>query len=180
MLHGERHAPRSRGGRFWPVAIAATVACSGANPPTSDGERPGNGSPRVGVVVHDGIEYRADVAVMESFPVQLAGQLTMTNRSGDSRTVIFPDGCVALLRAYRPGETRPVWDQADDLACTMAVVPVELDPGASHEVRTPTVSASEILDDGLPDGEYRITVHLRPDGDDVEIDAGTTDLAIPR
>ncbi|MGH7564396.1 MAG: hypothetical protein ACREK5_08230, partial [Gemmatimonadota bacterium] len=72
------------------------------------------------------------------------------------------------------------WDQAENLACTMALVPVELAPGATHEVRAPTVSAYEILDDELPDGEYRITVYLRPDGGVVEIDAGTTDLAIPR
>lgn len=162
------------------IALLAIAACTGAKPPTSDGDPAGDGAPRSGAVVRDGIEYRADVAVMESFPVQLAGRVTLTNRSDARRTVTFPDGCVALLRAYRPGEAEPVWDQAEDLACTMALVPVELAADATHEVRAPTVSAYEILGEDSPDGEYRITVYLRPDGEVVEIDAGTTDLAIPR
>ena len=129
-----------------PLPVALLLACTGANTPTSDGGPRGSGSPRGGAAVQDGIEYRADVAVMESFPVQLAGRVTITNRSGAPRTVTFPDGCVALLRAYRPGEAEPVWDQAEGLACTMALVPVELAAGATHEVRAPTVSAYEILD----------------------------------
>jgi hypothetical protein len=62
----------------------------------------------------------------------------------------------------------------------MALVPVELASGATQEVPTPTASGYDILGDDLPDGEYRITIYLRPDGGEVEIDAGTTDLAIPR
>ena len=62
----------------------------------------------------------------------------------------------------------------------MALVPVELAPGATREVPTPTASAYDILGEDLPDGKYRITIYLRPDGAVVEIDAGTTDLAIPR
>ena len=94
--------------------------------------------------------------------------------------VTFPDGCVALLRAYRLGEPEPVWDQSGEQMCTMALVPVELAPGATQEVATPTASGYDILGEDLPDGEYRITIYLRPDGEVVEIDAGTTDLAIPR
>jgi hypothetical protein len=161
-------------------ALATLIACTGASTPTSDGSPPGDGSPRGGAVVQDGIEYKGDVAVMESFPVQLRGRVTIANRSGETRTVTFPDGCVALLRAYRPGESEPVWDQSGEQACTMALVPVELAPGATQEVPTPTASAYEILGEDLPDGEYRITIYLRPDGGMVEIDAGTTDLAIPR
>ena len=163
-----------------PLAAALLVACTGASTPTSDGSTRGGGSPRGGVVVQDGIEYTGEVLVMESFPVQLSGRVTIANRSAESRTVTFPDGCVALLRAYRPGESEPVWDQAGEQACTMALVPVELAPGATQEVPTPIASGYDILGEDLPDGEYRITIYLRPDGGVVEIDAGTTDLAIPR
>lgn len=180
MIDRKRRAARSRTGRLGPVALVAIVACSSSNAPTSDGEPPGNGSRQRSAVIQDSIEYRADVAVMESFPVQLAGRVTITNRSEETRTVTFPDGCVALLRAYRPGEGDAVWDQAEDLACTMALVPVELAPGATQEVSTPTASGFDILGDDLPDGEYRIAIYLRPDGGLIEIDAGTTDLAIPR
>ncbi len=164
--------------RSLPVAIL--LACTGANAPTSDAGPPGSRSPQGRGVLQDGIEYTGDVLVMESFPVQLSGRVTIANRSQETRTVTFPDGCVALLRAYRPGERQPVWDQSGEQACTMALVPVELEPGATQEVSTPTASGYDILGDHLPDGEYRITIYLRPDGEVVEIDAGTTDLAIPR
>ncbi|MGH7550397.1 MAG: hypothetical protein ACREK3_06520 [Gemmatimonadota bacterium] len=180
MPNRKWHTPSWSAGSLGSAALVAIVACSGSNPPTSDGQPPGNGLRQGNAVVHDGIEYRADVAVMESFPVQLAGNVGITNLSGEARTVTFPAGCVALLRAYRPGGADPVWDQALEVVCTMALVPMELPPGATHEVRTPTVRAHEILDEELPDGEYRITVYLRPNGGVVEIDAGTTDLAIPR
>ena len=63
----------------------------------------------------------------------------------------------------------------------MVSLPVELAPGEEQTVPTPTASAYEILGTDLPDGDYRITVYLRPiDVGEVEIDAGTTDLAIPR
>ncbi|HKY59683.1 MAG TPA: BsuPI-related putative proteinase inhibitor [Gemmatimonadota bacterium] len=162
------------------LAAATLVACTGASTPTSDGSTPGAGSPRGGAVVQDGIEYTGDVAVMESFPVQLRGRVTIANRSGEDRTVIFPDGCVALLRVYRPGDSEPVWDQAGEQMCTMALVPLALAPGASREVSTPTASGHDILGEELPDGEYRVAIYLRPDGGLVEIDAGTVDLAIPR
>ncbi len=164
------------------LPIVVLLACAGT-PSTPNGNEPppSNGGPSGDVVVRGDIEYRGEVAVMESFPVQLAGTVTMTNRGSDAATVVFPDGCVALLRAYRPGEEAPVWDQANEMACTMALVPVHLAPGASKETRTPTASAYDILGDGHPDGEYRITIYLRPiEGEEVEIDAGTTQLAVPR
>lgn len=168
-------------GQTWrSLALATLLACSGANTPITDGNPPGDGSPLGGAVVQDGIEYTGEVLVMESFPVQLSGRVTIANRSGETRTITFPDGCVALLRAYRPGESEPVWDQSGEQACTMALVPVELAPGATQEVPTPTASGHDILGEDLPDGGYRITIYLRPDGEVVEIDAGTTDLAIPR
>ena len=40
------------------------------------------------------------------------------------------------------------------------------------------MSAATILGDSLPNGNYRITVYLRP-GEIVELDVGTADLAVP-
>lgn len=156
--------------------LAGVLACSSG--PSDPGTRPPGGGPPAGAVTRDGIEYAADVLVMESFPVQLAARVTLTNRTDAPRTVVFADGCVVLMRAYRDGER--VWDQAEDVACTMATVPVELAPGASETVGSGSIGAYEILDDEWPDGEYRIGVYLRPVGDEVEIDAGTADLAVPR
>ena len=161
------------------LALFVAATCADESTPTPPDERPGGSLS--GSVVRDGIEYRADVLVMESFPVQLSGRATIRNTSGDSRTITFPDGCVALMRAYRVEGGGPVWDQAGDLACTMALVPVELGTGEEREIPTPTASAYEILGSELPDGDYRIAVYLRPvGGAEVEIEAGTTELAIPR
>ena len=165
-----------------PIALLALfvgATCGEESTPTPPDRRPGGSLS--GSVVRDGIEYRADVLVMESFPVQLSGRATLRNTSSGARTVTFPDGCVALLRAYRAEGGGPVWDQAGGLGCTMALVPVELGPGEEREIPTPTASAYEVLGAELPDGDYRIAVYLRPVGaPEVEIIAGTTDLAIPR
>lgn len=157
------------------LALLAGLACSSG--PADPGPRD-SGGPPAGAVTHDGVEYVADLRVMESFPVQLAATVTVTNRTGSEKTVTFADGCVALLRA-RQGD-RLVWDQSGEFACTMATVPVELAPGASRTFGTPTSSAADILGDEWPDGEYGIEVYLRPVGAEVAIDAGVVDLAIPR
>ena len=53
--------------------------------------------------------------------------------------------------------------------------------GGSKEFQSPTASASDILDDDLPDGRYRITVYFSTvRGGEIEIEAGEVELAIPR
>ena len=126
----------------------------------------------------DGITYRVtgfDIA--ESFPVQLGITVELANESTTQKSVTFPDGCVVLMRAY-DGGTEPVWDMGNTVACTLALVEVDLAPGESQEFRVGLVSAATILGDSLPDGEYRITVYLRP-GRIVELEAGIADLAVP-
>lgn len=163
------------------AALAALLVFGCDGQPSSPSDDPGPGDPGTGrAVVVDGIEYHAEVQVMESFPVQLAGVATVVNRDDDPRTVTFPDGCVALLRAYPGSEGEPAWDQAAEVACTEALVPVALAPGESREFRTPTASAYDVLGDEHPDGDYRIAVYLRPGGEEVEAVAGTVALAIPR
>jgi hypothetical protein len=163
----------------FPIALLAVAGatCGDENAPTPPD--PGGNLSRA--VVRDGIEYRAEVLVMESFPVQLSGRAIVTNRAPEPRTVTFPDGCVVLMRAYVPEGGSPVWDQANGTGCTMALVPVELGPGEERVLPGGSVSAYEILAGGLPDGDYRITVYLRPvEAEVIELEAGTTDLAIPR
>ena len=65
------------------------------------------------------------------------------------------------------------------MACTQALVQVTLAAGESHDARA-RASAHEILARGLPDGPYRITGYLRPEGAEVEVELGTAELAIPR
>jgi hypothetical protein len=126
----------------------------------------------------DGITYRVtSFTIAESFPVQLGITVELENESAIPRSVTFPDGCVVLMRAYDSG-TEPVWDMGQTVACSLALVQVDLAPGESEQFQTGLVSAATILGDGLPDGEYRITAYLRP-GPIVELEAGMADLAVP-
>jgi hypothetical protein len=146
-----------------------------ASHPESDDEplRPGP----AGVRTVDGIQYQGELLVMESFPVQLSATVTVTNASGAPRTLEFPDGCVVLLRAYQGADR--VWDQTRSVGCTQAIVSVPLTAGKSRTFRGRT-DGYEVLGDSLPDGLYRMTAYLRPDGNVVELELGETDLAIPR
>ncbi len=124
----------------------------------------------------DGITYRVtDFVIAESFPVQLRITVELENESATPKSVTFPDGCVVLMRAYDEG-TEADWDMVNTVACTLALVEVDLAPGESRTFDTGLVSATTILGDNLPDGEYRITAYLRP-AQIVELEAGVVDLA---
>ncbi|MFS8636873.1 MAG: BsuPI-related putative proteinase inhibitor [Gemmatimonadota bacterium] len=127
----------------------------------------------------EGVVYRADTAIMESFPVQLRPQLTIRNEGESGRTIRFPDGCIMLLRVYRE-ESRsgsPVWDEARTVGCTQAVQEFTVAAGDSTVIRQRTISAAEILGDSLPPGRYYFTVVLRPDWQPLELAAGEAELA---
>jgi hypothetical protein len=124
----------------------------------------------------DGITYRVtEFVIAESFPVQLRITVELENESATPKSVTFPDGCVVLIRAYDVGR-EPAWDMGSTVACTLALIEVNLAAGESQTFDTGLVSAATILGDSLPDGEYRITVYLRP-GQIVELEAGLVDLA---
>ena len=149
------------------LATTTLVACegslSGPDPPE---------------LLIDGITYRVtSFTIAESFPVQLRITVELENESAIPRSVTFPAGCVVLMRAYDSG-TEPVWDMGQDVACTLTLVQLDLAPGESEQFQTGLVSAATILGDRLPNGEYLITVYLRP-GPIAELEAGMADLAVP-
>lgn len=127
------------------------------------------------------VEFSADTHVMESFPVQLSTDVTARNEGATTADIVFPDGCVVMLRAYdnamRAGA--PVWDQSRDAACTMAIVEARIPDGDSETFRG-GVSAADILGDSLPDGRYYLSAVLRPNRTSIEVAAGAADLAVPR
>jgi hypothetical protein len=125
----------------------------------------------------DGVLYRVtELLIAESFPVKLGVTVELENLSTAPPTVVFPDGCVVLMRANADGGD-PAWDMGADRGCTQALVEVQLEAGEIREFQTGLVSAATILEGGLPAGEYRITAYLRP-ADTVEIEAGSVDLAL--
>ncbi len=155
------------------VSVALQAACSSRPAGGDEPLRPA----QAGVRTQGGLEYRGQLLVMESFPVQLAATVTVTNTSDAERTVTFPDACVVLMRAYQVD--REVWDQASVAMCAQALEEVTLPAGGSRSFRAGT-TAYEILGDALPDGSYRMTAYLRPEGGAVELELGNADLGIPR
>lgn len=157
--------------------IAACVlllgGCAGSEPPPGTDRA---SSP----ATQAGVEYRADTQVLESFPVQLRATVTLLNRTGETVMLELPDGCPVLLRAYREGVgSKPAWDQGNVLVCTLAIQEVRLAPGESRTFQGRS-DAREILGDSLPDGSYRLTAVVRPNGSTVELPAGSAQLAVPR
>ncbi|MEX2609579.1 MAG: BsuPI-related putative proteinase inhibitor [Gemmatimonadota bacterium] len=153
------------------LAVAVVLAgCSGGDP-----ARPDDGA---AVVTDDGVRYTAATAVMESFPVQLRTTLTLENVGTEVVRLTFPDGCVVLLAAARPGSDEAVWEE--ERACTMALEEVSLAPGEEREFTSSTVSARDILGASLPDGPYDLLAVLRPHTGTVRVPAGRVALAVPR
>jgi hypothetical protein len=117
------------------LMVAATVAaaCAGGGEPGG----PTGDDPAAATTAGD-VSFTADTRVLESFPVQLRTEVVATNRGSAAAQLTFPDGCVVLLRAYREGETTPVWDQRSDTMCTASLVEETLAPGAAKkwEART--------------------------------------------
>ena len=157
-----------RVGRLLTLLVTVTFAACAVSPSELD----------LPALLVGGITYRVtSFVIAESFPVQLGITVELENESTTPQSVTFPDGCVVLMRAYDSG-TEPVWDMGQTVACTLALVEVDLVPGESVEFKTGLVSAATILGDSLPAGEYRITAYLRP-GQIVELEAGMADLAVP-
>ena len=130
-------------------------------------------------VEYGNLTYRVQqVTIAESFPIQIGVTVSVRNRTGSTQSVTFPDGCVVLMRAYSD-DPEPVWDMATGVACTLALVQRDLEPGEEIEFGAGLVSAATILGSTLPSGEYRMTAYLRPVGDIVELEMGLIDLAQP-
>jgi hypothetical protein len=129
----------------------------------------------------EGFEVTGDVAILESFPVQLVGSMTFTNVSDETRE-LQTDVCWPQLRAYVPGDDAPAWDQGEEGACALFTPRIdEVEPGESVRFESPVVSAADILDDDLPDGTYRITIYFRViGGEEIELEGGEVELAVSR
>jgi hypothetical protein len=154
-----------------PFAICIAAACQGGSSPVQPDDL-------ASLRVVEGVRYEADTRVMESFPVQLATSVTITNTTDARVTLRFHDSCVVTLRAYRNGQQ--VWDQRTLILCAQGVVDAVIEPGKSRVFETRTDAAQILSGSGLPDGEYQLEAVLEPSGETVRLSAGTVPLAIPR
>lgn len=109
---------------------------------------------------------------------RLVGRMTLTNPTGDPVALRFPDTCVVLLRLYRLADEQRVVD-AHSKRCQPLPVEVTLAPGESRTFET-NVTFFFVLGVEVPEGRYRATLYLRPDGlDEIEISVGLPRLIRP-
>lgn len=148
-------------------ALVATAAC------LHDGTQ----APRDAAPIR-GVDFLARIAVVEKSPTRLTGEIQVTNRRDTLVVLMFPDDCVAMLRAYETVGARvaPVWDQRETTECDGEPTRIEIGAGAVAAFRIPEVEGGAILRDSLPPGVYRFTAYLRPDGRVIEVEAGTVEL----
>jgi len=126
----------------------------------------------------DGLVFQT--ALLQTGEVLVGGEVTIENRSSSPRTLLFPDSCPALLRAYSPVTGERVWDQRDaKTGCRERETEVRFEPGEVREFGVNGTSVA-ILGFTLPDGDYRIVAYLQPIGEpEIELSLGTITLARP-
>ena len=129
-------------------------------------------------VAASGVVYRAQTAVLESFPVQLRTVVTAENR-GRQPVTLTSGGCEAFLVAYRRPDRSgtPAWDQRYAIACTKILKRYPLAPGDSTQLRA-GASAADILGDSLPNGRYYLSVVPATD-EKLAVPAGEAQLDVP-
>jgi hypothetical protein len=150
------------------AVLAGAIACTrSAVPPPGDGAPP----PRLRA-----LDFSARLDSDRSTPTRLSGEVRVANRGGTPETLVFADGCPVRLRVYeaRGARMAPVWEGPRD--CAAEPVAVAIAAGDSAILPVPATSAGEILEAGLPDGAYRVTVWLAPESRVIEIEAGEVDL----
>lgn len=159
--------------RLLSLLLPGVIACSSGGDSVTD-------APSTVHVVGD-VEYSAETAIMESFPVQLATTVTLRNTSNADLELLFGDSCVVRLRAYgnaeRSGE--PAWDQSRSMGCVAMIFEDTIPAGDTVQYRARS-DGYEILGDSLPDGRYWLSAVLDPAGERVEVPAGVVDLGVPR
>jgi hypothetical protein len=160
------------------IALALAFALGLAGPACGRDPAPAPGPAVASSVEHDGIRYTAETLVLESFPVQLHTVVTVTNAGTGERTVEMPGGCPVLLRAHPASADggAPAWDQARDIVCTLQLMILRLGPGESRPI-TGGAGAGDVLGDSLPNGRYRLSALVFPDGGTLELPAGEVELA---
>jgi hypothetical protein len=148
------------------------LAACGVGATAPEGARPP-------VVRVSGLRY--DGELVQGGPEIVVGRVVVANPSREPRALRFPDRCVALLRLYFP-DGRRVWDQRiGNKTCEEPAVEVELGPGGERSFERAAFTAVVLENEHLPEGNYRVTIYLRPVGEsEIELPLGTVSLTRPR
>ena len=164
---------RTVGARLALLAIVALACGGGGGGPSAPGSPVGPAPIRSRL---GELEIRAEL-VQPAWD-RLVGRVTLTNPTTMTVAVRFPDTCIVLLRLYTVSEGRLMID-AHSKRCIEVPVDVALAPGESRTFETNTTFFF-ILGNALPEGRYRATLYLRPEGlETVEIAVGLPRLFRP-
>ena len=159
-------------GSGWRIAALAAClavgACSRATAPVDEGPPPAR---------LRALDFTASLGVGESAPQELNGEVRITNRGPSAETLVFEDGCPVRLRVYEVEGSRvaPVWE--GPMTCSVSQLELAIPPGGTEVLAIPPSATPDILQGGLSDGPYRVTVWLAPDHRVIEIEAGIVELS---
>jgi hypothetical protein len=120
----------------------------------------------------DDLRYRAEFVL--TLPHFIVVEATVTDLSGSPRTLRYPDRCVVLMRAYRPGGGR-VFDQFNKTCREDQPVEMTLPADGAQTFETNALIHFMLGDE--PEGVYEISAYLRPVGQsEVELFIGEAEL----
>lgn len=159
-------------GNGWRMAALAACfavgACSRATAPVDEAQPPAR---------LRALDFTASLGVGESVPQELNGEVRITNRGPSAETLVFEDGCPVRLRVYEVEGSRvaPVWE--GPMTCSVSQLQLAIPPGGTEVLTIPPSATPDILQGGLSDGPYRVTVWLAPDHRVIEIEAGIVELS---
>lgn len=154
--------------------LACALACGSEDLGPTVPEDPSLPAPIVGRIG----ELTFSAELLQPSWDRLVGRMTLTNPTAGPIALRFPDTCVVLLRLYRLVDEQRVVD-AHSKRCQPLPVDVALGPGESRTFES-NVTFFFVLGIEIPEGRYRATLYLRPDGvDEVEVGVGLPRLIRP-
>lgn len=154
--------------------LALALACGPENLGPTVPEEPAAPRPVVGRI--GALTFSAEL--LQPSWDRLVGRMTLTNPTGAPVALRFPDTCVVLLRLYRLVDEQRVVD-AHSKRCQPLPIDVALGPGESRTFET-NVTFFFVLGIEIPEGRYRATLYLRPDGsEEIEVGVGLPRLVRP-
>lgn len=104
-------------------------------------------------------------ATIEQEGVDLMGSVDIMNTSGRPVTVEYDGGC--SLAVLLPGETGPLWDQAEWWLSRPGICPassattLEIPARTMARILTPSMTTMEIAGDSIPRGTFPGAVRMR-------------------
>jgi hypothetical protein len=147
------------------MTVGVLVAAAGC---ASDGTGP--------VTEYDGVKYTATVATIQSGGslTQFAVLVTLENMTTATVTRTYPAGCPVLVRLYRVGDGRRMYDETLRTCTFTDPTTIQLTSRATATLTSGPRLPGTVLGDSLPVATYIVHAVVQTEGATfVELAAGT-------